>query len=1613
MQKNLFSKNGFTRRSKRDVLPGRVFKRGLLAAASCAWLLGHTTMGGVFISEFMADNSASLRTAAGQYSDWIELANHSASVADVGGWHLTDNATNLTRWRIPVGTTIPPNGYLIIFADSSETSITNNELHANFSLSKDGEYLGLVRPDGVTVEDDFSPEFPPQFENISYGHSVLERDLLSGDGPVRYRVPNAAGTAPWQSGVGALGFSGTNGAFTVSYYEVEGDIPTIDVAEFMVANPATWKTDRAYPIVGQYEILNFNGTGSPGNFGGDLPFPGHSAVGEDRERFIVVAKGSIYVPAAGQYTFSVGSDDGFRLKISGHGIEFVSEYITGRGFDVTLGTFNFPQAGAYDLSLIFNENQGGSGLELTVAAGFQEVFSTEAFKLLGDSEAIVRHAGSISSAVETDVSPVMQGVNSRLDTEWEFDAGAAPGAEDTLALSILCADGFSASLNGTPLAALNVPAPLAWNSAATKTRPLEQVLQWLTFSARASALVAGTNKLSVVALNNNAADPDFLIHPRLVLRTSQNSSFYYKYPTPRWANSRGYTSPTPKVFVSEPRGYRTEPFNVSLSSTNPAAEIRYTLDGSVPRTNSTLYTGPIPVSKTTTLRAAVVDPATIRQAVATTTWLFLEDVLRQGSTPPPGWPSNRQVNNHTMEYGMRQAILTSDGARLRQAMTNSIPSISIVTELANLFSAQTGIYVNPGNDGRAWERPVSIEMIDPVRGKSSEFRIDGGLRIRGAFSRSSSNPKHSFRLFFRSDYGEGKLRFPLFDDEGASEFDKVDLRTAQNYSWAYGDSSRTTFIRETFSRDAQREMGMPYTRSRYYHLFLNGQYWGLYQTQERSDADYAETYLGGDDDDWDCIKTTQPGYTTTASDGNFIGFFTLHNLAVNQGFSGAYANNYFRVKGLNPDGSTNASYPVYLDEDNLINYMLTAYYTGDPDSPVSIWGGMPNNMYALFDRRKPDGFKWFRHDAEHSMGSHGGYPVTCDTTGAGAGMTAQSQFNPAILHHRLTAHPQYRLRFADLVQKHFYGDGVLAPENAQNLFRSRMNELDLAIIGESARWGRGRTRDADWLPECNRVLNTYLNIRRDIVVGQFRARGWFPSINAPSYSVINTQVVSGQSLRLAAAGNFYYTLDGSDPRRPDGSINPSAILVQGTVNPGGIKSLVKTGAVWRYYDGGAEPAPAGKVTWRDRTYSDAAWAQGPAILGFAGSSPVNQVSTPTRRYVTGNSGPQVNTTYFRHTFNLTNASGFAGLAMQLLRDDGVIVYLNGVEILRDNMNSGRVTYDTYSAEVAGGNTQTTYYNFTVEDASLLRVGANTLAVELHQCNSGSSDLYFDFSLTALPDLLQTWTDLVVTNDLALKARAFSGAEWSALSENFITVALPPMDYSKLRVSELMYAPAPPPEGSPYDADDFAWVELCNTGVDPLRLDNARFGDGIDHVFGTTTLPGGGRLVLAKKLEAFSTLYDTNGINVAEWDSGNLARKGETLALLEPSGTNILTFAYTNVWYPETFTTGMSLVAVNLAAEEPAWSTAANWRPSSSLGGTPGRAEPCRLDNPRITEAGELVMEAWGLEAAFELWFTPDLKTWSLCPPASWSLNGSTITVNLKHPALPASGKTFFRLLAAP
>ncbi len=1032
------------------------------------------------------------------------------------------------------------------------------------------------------------------------------------------------------------------------------------------------------------------------------------------------------------------------------------------------------------------------------------------------------------------------------------------------------------------------------------------------------------------------------VYPPQYSNISFGNGLYYPTPTPGKKNGEGFLEPVGEVTFSESRGYKSAPFTLSMDSTTDGASIYYTLDGTIPTTSSTPYTQPLSISKITYIRAIATKPGHIDSIVSTRTWLFLEEALAQRSSVPAGWPANNTVNNHRMVYGMRQDIVNNPKYRdgIREGMTN-IGTISMVTDLKNLFNSSTGIYVNPGGDGITWERPASLELIDPSGGE--EFQLESGIRIRGGFSRSGSNPKHSFRLFFRSEYG-GKLNFPLFGNEGASEFSKVDLRTSQNYAWSYlagNPPEYNTFIRETFTRDSQRDVGMPYTRSRYYHLFINGQYWGLYQTQERSEADFAETYLGGDDNDWDCVKSG-----AVASDGTIDAFSKLFQIAVQEGFSGAYRTNYNRIKGLNPDGTPNPKLPQYVDEENLIQFVLNYFFTADPDSPIGLGGNSPNNLYGLYNRVNPTGFSWYRHDAEHSMGAwrNSGVSTAYDMTARGWAMNSIGTFTPVRLHQKLMDHPDYKMRFIDLYQQTYLGkNGAMSTRS--NLFRwnARQNEVDKAIYAESARWtwDSGMTYE-HWLAECDWVKNNFLSLRMGYLTSHLKNRGWYPKVALPTFSQSGGELLQDTQIYLAGGGTVYYTLDGSDPRLPGGELKGDALKLEPSYSEERV--LVNKGSEWDYYDLGDTPDREGTAYWYQSAHSHDGWSQGMARFGFGDK----QVQTEISRYKNDGTTPLV-TAYFSKRFEVFSAITIPELLLELNCDDGAIVYLNGYRIVDQNMPSTYLTADLLANSDVSGVAEDEYTSYQI-DSKYLVDGTNTISVEIHQASLESDDLYFDLELKALGGYSGGSSEgvVMVSPGSVVKARSLSDdGEWSAISVADFTVFSKDTD---LKVTEIMYAPETPAwaEEQGWTRDDFAWIELQNTGRGILKMDGFSFVEGINYTFPALTLESGEYVVLAKNLQAFSTLYDTNGIILLDNYSGNLARKGETVTLYSPKGENILSFTYSNEWYPDTDQKGYSLNIVDIEAPTPLWSTAENWKVSATLGGSPGSDDGGIIEPPALS-----------------------------------------------------------------
>ncbi|MDB4799242.1 lamin tail domain-containing protein, partial [bacterium] len=162
------------------------------------------------ISEFMASNQSGLRDEDGDDEDWIEIYNPGNSSVDLAGWHLTDDRNNLAKWTFPE-LVLGPSKSLVVFASDKNRKVSGAELHTNFKLSTSGEYLGIIRPDGVTVEQDYGLAYPIQVTNVSYGlkQQVLTETLAPLGSDATYLVPSNS-DYDVQDGANLASWIGTN-----------------------------------------------------------------------------------------------------------------------------------------------------------------------------------------------------------------------------------------------------------------------------------------------------------------------------------------------------------------------------------------------------------------------------------------------------------------------------------------------------------------------------------------------------------------------------------------------------------------------------------------------------------------------------------------------------------------------------------------------------------------------------------------------------------------------------------------------------------------------------------------------------------------------------------------------------------------------------------------------------------------------------------------------------------------------------------------------------------------------------------------------------------------------------------------------------------------------------------------------------------------------------------------------------------------------------------------------------------------------------------------------------------------------------------------------------------
>jgi hypothetical protein len=541
-----------------------------------------------------------------------------------------------------------------------------------------------------------------------------------------------------------------------------------------------------------------------------------------------------------------------------------------------------------------------------------------------------------------------------------------------------------------------------------------------------------------------------------------NEWVYFSKPTPGAANGTATVSNrVDPVHFSLPRGfYERKAIYLTLSTDTPNAKIRYTINGDTPaccsngkyETVGKVYSGPIRIAKTSIVRAMA---------------------HKEGMLPS-------KVRTHTYLYGMSSS-------------RRKLPALSLVTDDRHLWGSK-GIQKQPNaqRHGIAWERPISAELIRPD--DNGGFAVDCGIRIQGGgYVRPRYNPngglpfsKYSFRLYFRGDYGTGRLEYPLFGNIPVQSFDRIVLRAGMN-------DHTNPFIKDEWARRLCSNVGQISPRGTFVNLFINGKYKGYYNPCERIDtkflADWYQT-----DEEYDLIAQFNE-----VRAGRVTSWRKMLN----------YVNRY--------DMNDPEHFQVVekqLDMPAMADYLLPLIYAANDDWPHNNW---------RVARHKPDGlFRFINWDAEWTFSkstSHNTIKNQLSSTNPPWGNA-----DIANLFNGLKVSSEYQMIFADQVHKHFYNGGGLTDPEIRRVFDEIYNTVK-GTIPVSKSWG------TNWIRK-----------RRAPVLKHLKEANLAASDYAPKFNQFGGTVPAGFKLKLSASrGDIYYTTDGSDPRvRYAGSITASA-----------------------------------------------------------------------------------------------------------------------------------------------------------------------------------------------------------------------------------------------------------------------------------------------------------------------------------------------------------------------------------------------------------------------------------------------------------------------------------------
>jgi parallel beta-helix repeat protein len=634
-----------------------------------------------------------------------------------------------------------------------------------------------------------------------------------------------------------------------------------------------------------------------------------------------------------------------------------------------------------------------------------------------------------------------------------------------------------------------------------------------------------------------------------------------------------------------------------------------------------------------------------------------------------------------------------------------LPVVSLVTDPDFFWDPTIGLYVQDFKP--EWEHPLNIELFENDGNNQSVFNLQAGVKVNGLWSWQL--PQKMLGIYFRNEYGSGSLDYPIFTDRDRYSYDEFILR-ASGSDWSY------TLFRDGLCQSLVQENAPMYHQGfRQSIVFINGEYMGIHNMRSRSNGEELEELYG----------VTPGSYDIIANDGE-----------VEEGSDLQYQ---FLNATLNSDLTQESNYNILdsiLDITNFTDYWITEMWCGN-----SSWG---HNLKMW----KPlDAGKWQFIFGDLDRGFVGS---TSDPLNVflNPGYNDGYDYARTWLEH-IVANQEYANYFAQRFADHVYTSfhPVRVNQVIDKFQTPLLPEIGYHVerwLGTTSNYGDAMSSVDFWENEVE-VLRQYAEARQGFVMTDLKntfGLGAIVSLGATSLPTaggrirLNEFVIPGSPW----SGPYFTDMELSLTALPNPGYNFEGWSLYE------LTSVFDLGSEWKYLDDGSNPGQA----WKQTGYNDSSWSSGNGEFGYGDGDENTIISY----------GPDANnkqiSSYFRKTFEYNgDDSNPVSCVLNIRRDDGIVVYLNGIEIARSNMPNGAVDYQTNAIEAISAEGETALNEFFL-DLPIIN-GTNIIAVEVHQVNGQSSDVSFDASLSILipaNEIISTENTITLTlsNDVGYIAR---------------------------------------------------------------------------------------------------------------------------------------------------------------------------------------------------------------------------------------------------------------------